>query len=134
MASVYTFDTVKSINDHTYAKSPATVAKVQKALVGAKVPKPQVDKFVVALKAQNFSPITAESNQYIVKNMVAKGLAPVTNDPNALQKALIVALYGPQKKVLQAKFDLSVHLKNNNLELQYTSCKGTKKTLFTVTP
>jgi hypothetical protein len=82
----------------------------------------------------NFSPLVAVANQYITKNMVAKGLAPVTKDPNVLQKALMVALFGPQKKVLQASFDLSVHLKGQNLELQHTDCKGGKVTLFTVAP
>ncbi len=32
MASGYMFDTVRSINDHTYTKSITTVAKEQKAL------------------------------------------------------------------------------------------------------
>lgn len=46
----------------------------------------------------------------------------------------MVALYGPQKLILIAKFDLSVHLKGGNLELQNTDCKGTKKVLFSVAP
>ena len=130
MALLFSFDTIKSIADQHYPKSPATVAKLEKALVAKKVPQPQVTKFVAALKAYNFSPMTSEANRYIYKNMVAKGLAPVTNNPNAAQKALMVALYGPQKKVLQASFDLSVHLKGTNLELQHTDCKGAKKVLF----
>jgi hypothetical protein len=134
MAPVFAFDTTKSINDPKYPKANDTVAKLQKAFTAKNIPKAHSDKFVAALKAYNFSPMTSEANRYITKNMVAKGLAPVTNDPNVLQKAMMVALYGPQKKVLQASFDLSVHLKGNNLELQHTDCKGTKKVLLTVAP
>ena len=134
MAPVFAFNTIDSIASSNYPKARDTVAKLEKALLAKKVPQPQVAKFVTALKAYNFGPVTAEANRYIMKNMVAKGLAPVTNDPNVAQKAFMVALYGPQKAVLQAKFDLSVHLKGANLELQHTDCKGTKKVLFTTAP
>jgi hypothetical protein len=66
--------------------------------------------------------------------MVAKGLVQPTANPGAVEKAMMVALYGPQKMILIAKFDLSVHLKAGNLELQNTDCKGTKKVLFSVAP
>lgn len=134
MAPVFAFNTIDSIADPRYPKAPKTVGQLEKALVAKKVPKAHIDKFVKALKDYNFSPITAEANRYIMKNMVAKGLAPVTNDPSIAQKAFMVALYGPQKKVLQAKFDLSVHLKGTNLELQNTDCKGTKNVLFSTAP
>jgi hypothetical protein len=134
MAAVFEFDTIDSIKDPRYPKAPTTVGKLQKALQTKKIPQALILKFVKELKDYNFSPITAEANRYIMKNMVAKGLVPVTNDPNIAQKAFIVALYGPQKKILQAKFDLSVHLKGVNLELQHTDCKGTKKVLFATAP
>jgi hypothetical protein len=134
MAAVYTFDTIKSVNKPTkYLKDPDTVTKVQKALASKKIAKPHADKFITAYKAYNFSAVALEAQGYVQKNMVAQGLAPVGN-ANALEKAMMVALFGPQKLVLTAKFDLSVHLKGNNLEMQHTSCKGTSKVLFTVAP
>jgi hypothetical protein len=134
MASVYEFDTTSTIKSAAYPKSAPVIAGIQKALTGKKIPTAHIGKFVNTLKGFNFSPIIATANLYISKNMVAKGLAPVTNNPSVLQKAMMVALYGPQKKVLLASFDLSVHLKGANLELQHTDCKGSKKTLLTVAP
>jgi hypothetical protein len=134
MASLFEFDATKSIGEPKYPTSNETVAKLDKALAAKKIPKAHRDKFVAQLKNFNLGPVRAVANQYISKNMVAKGLAPVTNDPNVMQKAMMVALYGPQKAVLKAKFDLSVHLKGNNLELQHTDCKGAKKVLFSVAP
>ncbi len=133
MAVVYTFDTIKSVNKPKYPKEPETVTKVEKALTAKKIPKPHIVKFVTALKAYNFSSVSVEAQRYVEKNMVAKGLAPVGN-LNALEKAMTVALFGPQKLVLTARFDLSVHLKGANLEMQHTTCKGTSKVLFTVAP
>lgn len=134
MASVYEFDNSATLKNANYPKSGPVVAEIQKALTKANIPKTQVDKFVTDLKAFNFGPIAATANAYISKNMVAKGLAPVTANPNALQKAMMVALYGPQKKILLASFDLSVHVKAGNVELQHTDCKGAKKILLTATP
>jgi hypothetical protein len=134
MAAVYTFDTIKSVNNPKYPKSPETLAKVEKALVAKKIPKAHIDKFIDKMKAQSFAPITTEATRYIQKNMVAKGLVQPTANPGAVEKAMMVALYGPQKMILIAKFDLSVHLKAGNLELQNTDCKGTKKVLFSVAP
>jgi hypothetical protein len=134
MASLFVFDTIKSISDPKYPASNDTVAKIQKALAAKKIPPAQIAKFTKDLKAHNFSPMTAEANRYIFKNMVAKNMAPVTNNPSTLQKAVIVALFGPQKKFLQAKFDLSVHLKGTNLELQHTDCKGAKSVMFATAP
>ncbi len=134
MASVYEFDTTSTIKDAKYPKSTEAIAAVEKALAGKKIPKAHIDKFVNQLKGYNCNAIVLAAQQYIEKNMVAKKLAPVTKDPNVLQKAFLVAMYGPQKKVLQAGFDLSVHLKDGNLQLQHTDCKGSKKILLTVAP
>ena len=133
MAVVYTFDTIKSVNKPKYPKEAETVTKVEKALTAKKIAQSHIVKFVTALKAYNFSPVSVEAQRYVEKNMVAKGLAPVGN-LNALEKAMTVALFGPQKLVLTAKFDLSIHLKGTNLEMQHTTCKGTSKVLFTVAP
>lgn len=134
MASVYDFDTSSTIAHSQFAQSAASLAKLEKALAGKKIPKAHIDKFVTEFKKVPMGPITTAANAYVLKNMVAKSLAPVTKDPNVLQKAMMVALFGPQKKILQASFDLSVHLKGANLELQHTDCKGAKKTLLTVAP
>jgi hypothetical protein len=134
MASLYEFDTTSTIQSHKYPTSASALGKVGKALAGKKIPKPQVDKFLDELKKFNFSKIVMTAQLYIGKNMVAKGLAPMTTNPNILQKALLVALFGPQKKVLKAKFNLSVHLKGTGIELHYTDCKGGKKILFSVAP
>src|SRR6478736_3107814 len=112
MAPVFTFDTTKSINSYKYPNSPEAIKQLDKAMVAKKIAKPHRDKFVAALQDYSFRTVAQDANQYIRKNMVAKGLAPATEDPNVLQKAFMVAMYGPQKKVLQASFDLSVHLKN----------------------
>lgn len=134
MASLYEFDTASTIRDQKYPKSPATIVKVEKALAKKKIPQSQSDKFVKELKAFNFSPLIARASAYISKNMVAQGLAPVKASPSVLEKAMMVAIFGPQKKILQAKFDLSIHLKGKDLQLQHTDCKGKKKILFIVAP
>ena len=134
MASVFDFDTTATIAKVPYAKSSDALAKMKKSLEGKKIPTAHIDKFVTEYMKVNTNSLVVEAQQYIQKNMVATKLAPITKDPNVLQKAFIVALFGPQKKILQASFDLSVHLKGNNLELQHTDCKGAKKTLLTVAP
>ncbi len=134
MASVFDFDTTATLAEVGYAKSAAAIAKMEKALASKKIAKAHIDKFVTEYKKVSLNTLVLTAQTYISKNMVAKKLAPVTNDPNVLQKAFLVALFGPQKKILQASFDLSVHLKGNNLELQHTDCKGSKKTLITVAP
>jgi Trk K+ transport system NAD-binding subunit len=134
MASVFDFDTTAVLADVQYAKSAPAIAKMEKGLASKKIAKAHIDKFVAEYKKVGLNSLVIAAHAYISKNMVAKQLAPVTKDPNVLQKALVVALFGPQKKILQASFDLSVHLKGNSLELQHTDCKGSKKTLITVAP
>lgn len=134
MASLYEFDSTRTLAAAAYPKSAVAVVKVEKALAKKKIPKPHIDKFVMALKKVNLNAIVLNAQTYIGKHMIAKGLAPVTARPSALQKLMLVALFGPQKKILKAKFDLSVHSSGKNLVLQHTDCKGGKKTMFTVSP
>jgi hypothetical protein len=130
MALLYSFDSAKTIANQKYPTSAETIAKVQKALAAKKVAKPQIDTFVTKLKAQKFSAVSFDAQEYIRKNQKGASLIPM--DANAAEKAFAVLLLGPQKLVLMAKFDLSVHEKGGKLELQHTSCKGIKKTLFAV--
>jgi hypothetical protein len=130
MANLYKFDTAKTISDARYPKT--MIAQLEKALADKKVPKAHIDKFAGLFKTFNLSSVVTPAQLYVQKNMVLKGAAPI--QPNAVQKALLVALFGPQKLVLMAKFDLSVHLKDNKLELQHTSCKGDSKILMSVAP
>ena len=131
MANLYTFDKFKTIADPRYPKK--MISKVEKALADKKVPKAHSDKFVNDFKSCNkLNAVVVSAQQYVEKKMVLKGAAPLA--PNAVQKALLVALFGPQKLVLTAKFDLSVHLKNNNVELHHTSCNGQSSVLLSVAP
>lgn len=132
MATLYTFDRFKTISDPRYPKTVAD--KVKTALTGAHIPKAHVDKFMAKMTSFNYSAVANTARLYVEKNMVAKQLAPTTTDTNALQKAFLAAIFGPQKAVLSAHFDLSVHLKNGNLEMHHTDCKGAQKVLYSIAP
>lgn len=136
MATLYEFNTTKTLGIMGHAMTSAEITKMVRALLNKKVSKDHADKFVTEFQKQKSSINSAviKNQQWISSKMVALKLAPVTASPSVLQKAFMVALYGPQKMILQAKFDLSVHLKGANLELQITGCDGAKRTLTTVAP
>lgn len=93
MASLFEFDTTETLASIVYAKSPAAVAKMKAAPSSKKIPKSHVDKFVAEYgKTKSIQSAVSTAQEYIQKNMVAKKLAPVTANPNILQKAFMVAL------------------------------------------
>ncbi len=134
MAALYTFDPTGAIQSALYPKQPPTLAKVEKALKAKKIPQRHVDLFLRTLSNYKFNTVQEDAYKYVWDRIVGLRLAPSTKDPNIAQKAITLALIGSQKAVIQAKFDLSVHLKGQNLELHHTDCKGHKKVLFSVAP
>ena len=78
MASLYEFDSTRTLAAAAYPKSAVAVVKVEKALAKKKIPKLHIDKFVMALKKVNLNAIVLNAQTYIGKHMIAKGLAMVT--------------------------------------------------------
>ena len=134
MACLYTFDKAKAINNWNYLSDSAALSAMEKALLSKKIPQTHVDKFKRSLKGFNCSPLLQAASDYIDKNTAGQGLKQHINPFNPVHTAVATVVYGPQRLVLAAKFDLSVHLKGANLELQHTDCKGSTKVLLSVAP
>ena len=136
MANLYTLDKFKCTSGLAYVISPDVIAKIEAAIKNAKIPPAHSKKFIDAYKghASKLKTYCMDAQKYIAERLKGQGLFTNLADQGAVQKALMVAIMGPQKVVLVAKFDISVHFKAPNIELQVTTCAGANSTPLKIAP
>jgi hypothetical protein len=111
--------------------------KIRKACIKAGCSEEHADAFLAALKTENGTIRAALTKIFTAatKKMVGKDVLMKHFGNDSILKSLFTStVLAPQFLVSMASFDMSVHLKNGNLQLWLSYKKGGTKVMCDVAP